>query len=198
MNHDCMTMTLKPKPNHPNESVQKSQNRKKHLKFGQMWRFGSLFSLSAMFVRSIRNTTLMLCTNYAKQFVRNTQNCGETNHGFCTIITQQLAHTSMLVHEFLSKNKTVIMSQPPYSPELASADFFLSPKLKTPMKGKSFAAIEEIKGNRNRNCWRHQKACFKSVSRIGKNAALHTHNWSLQPISQDYLSSFSHHLWCVC
>ena len=56
-----------------------------------------------------------------------------------------LAHTSMLVREFLVKNKTVLMSQPPYSPGLAPADFFLSPKLKTPMKGKHFATIEEIK-----------------------------------------------------
>ena len=55
------------------------------------------------------------------------------------------AHTSMLVREFLAKNKTVIMPQPPYSPDLAPADFFLFPKLKTPMKGKRFATIEEIK-----------------------------------------------------
>ena len=49
-----------------------------------------------------------------------------------------LAHTSMLVREFLAKNKTVIMPQPPYSPGLA-------PKLKTPTKGRHFATIEEIK-----------------------------------------------------
>ncbi|KAA1414165.1 hypothetical protein F0U44_22385, partial [Nocardioides humilatus] len=55
------------------------------------------------------------------------------------------AHTSMLVREFLAKNKTVIMPQPPYSPHLAPADFFLFPKLKTPMKGKRFATIEAIK-----------------------------------------------------
>ena len=57
------------------------------------------------------------------------QNCGKTNHGLW----------------FLVKNKTVIMPQPQYSPDLASADFFLFPKLKTPLKGKHFATIEEIK-----------------------------------------------------
>ena len=46
------------------------------------------------------------------------------------------AHTSMLVREFLVKYKTAIMTQPPYSPDLAPADFFLFPKLKTPMKGR--------------------------------------------------------------
>ena len=78
------------------------------------------------------------------------------------------AHTSMLVCEFFVKNKTVIMPQPPYSPDLATADFFLFLKLKTPMKGKRFATIEEIKKNRNRSCWRYQKTLFRSVSRIAK------------------------------
>ena len=55
------------------------------------------------------------------------------------------AYTSMLVREFLVKNKTVIMPQPPYSPDLAHADCFLFPKLKAPMKGKRFATIVEIK-----------------------------------------------------
>ena len=57
------------------------------------------------------------------------------------------ADTLMLVHELLAKNKTVVMPQAPYSPDLAPADFFLFPKLKTPMKGKSFATIEVIKRN---------------------------------------------------
>ena len=53
-----------------------------------------------------------------------------------------LAHISMLVLEFLAKNKTIIIPQAPYSPDLAPALF---PQLKTPMKGKCFATIEEIK-----------------------------------------------------
>ena len=63
------------------------------------------------------------------------------------MITNTPAHTSMLVHEFLLKNKAVIMPQLPlpYSSDLAPTDFFLFPKLKTPMKGKRFATIEEIK-----------------------------------------------------
>ena len=45
------------------------------------------------------------------------------NHGFCTMMTQQ----------FLAKNKTLIMPQPRYSPDLAPAGLFTFPKLKTPM-----------------------------------------------------------------
>ena len=39
------------------------------------------------------------------------------------------ADTFMLVREFLAKNKTVIMIQPPYTPGFVTADFFLFPKL---------------------------------------------------------------------
>ena len=55
------------------------------------------------------------------------------------------AHSSLLVRNFLAKNNTVIMPQPPYSPDLAPCDFFLFPRLKRPMKGRRFATIEEIK-----------------------------------------------------
>lgn len=55
------------------------------------------------------------------------------------------AHSSLLVRDFLAKNNTTIMPQPPYSPDLAPCDFFLFPKLKRPMKGRRFATIEEIK-----------------------------------------------------
>lgn len=49
------------------------------------------------------------------------------------------------MRDFLAKNNTTIMPQPPYSPDLAPCDFFLFPKLKRPMKGRRFATIEEIK-----------------------------------------------------
>ena len=45
----------------------------------------------------------------------------------------------------MAKSKVVIMPQPPYSSDLAPAEFFLFPKLRTPMKGKRFATIEEMK-----------------------------------------------------
>ena len=61
------------------------------------------------------------------------------------MITHKLTHTLMLVGEFLAKSKTVIIPQPPHSQNLAPADFFLFPKLKTPMKDDRFATIEDIK-----------------------------------------------------
>ena len=54
-------------------------------------------------------------------------------------------HTAILVCEYLNKNKTVIMLQPPFSADLCPADFFLFPKLKTLMKLRRSATIEKIK-----------------------------------------------------
>ncbi|UYV79064.1 hypothetical protein LAZ67_17000978 [Cordylochernes scorpioides] len=55
------------------------------------------------------------------------------------------AHTSLLVRDFLAKNNTLMMPQPPYSPDLAPCDFFLFPKLKRAMKGRRYATLDEIK-----------------------------------------------------
>ncbi|UYV79403.1 K02A2.6-like [Cordylochernes scorpioides] len=55
------------------------------------------------------------------------------------------AHTSLLVRDFLVKNNTLMIPQPPYSPDLAPCDFFLFPKLKRPMKGRRYATLDEIK-----------------------------------------------------
>ena len=57
------------------------------------------------------------------------------------------AHASLLIREFLAKQETIVVPQPPYSPDLAPADFFLFPKLKSTLKGRRFQKIEEIKEN---------------------------------------------------
>ena len=80
----------------------------------------------------------------AKQFVRNVQNYGKTSQGFYTNDNAP-AHTLMLAHEFLAEKKTVIMSQPSYTPKLTPAALFIFPKLKSAIKRKHFDMIEEIK-----------------------------------------------------
>jgi len=57
------------------------------------------------------------------------------------------AHALLLIGEFLAKQDTIVVPQPPYSPDLAPADFFLFPKLKSTLKGRQFQTIEEIKEN---------------------------------------------------
>jgi transposase len=51
---------------------------------------------------------------------------------------------SFLVRNFLAKNETTVVPQPPYSPDLAPADFFLFPKLKSTLKGRRFNTFDEI------------------------------------------------------
>ena len=82
-------------------------------------------------------TTVFLST---QNIDLNAKNFGKTNHGFCTVTTHQLAHRCLCV-SFRPKNKTVIMSPPTYSPNLATADFFLLQKPKTPLKKTRFATI---------------------------------------------------------
>src|SRR5215469_11371107 len=57
------------------------------------------------------------------------------------------AHASLLIREFLAKQETIVVPQPPYSRDLAPADFFLFPKSKSTLKGRRFQTVEEIKEN---------------------------------------------------
>lgn len=53
-------------------------------------------------------------------------------------------HSALLIRDYCTKNGMTVIPQPPYSPDLAPADFFLFPKLKRPMKGKRFESVDEI------------------------------------------------------
>ena len=46
---------------------------------------------------------------------------------------------------FLSDSKVPTIPQPLYSPDVAPLDFFLFPRLKTPMKGHHFVTVEKVK-----------------------------------------------------
>lgn len=54
------------------------------------------------------------------------------------------SHSSILVNQFLAKRQVTSIVHPPYSPDLAPADFFLFPKLKLHLKGTRFTSVEEI------------------------------------------------------
>lgn len=55
------------------------------------------------------------------------------------------AHTSLLVRQFLAKNRMTTLPHPPYSPDLAPSDFFLFPRMKRGMKGLRFHDVAEVK-----------------------------------------------------
>ena len=58
---------------------------------------------------------------------------------------------------FLGKHQITQVTQPLYSPDLMHYDFWLSPKLKSPLKGKRFQTVNEIQENWE-NCVRSQAA----------------------------------------
>lgn len=52
------------------------------------------------------------------------------------------AHTAAATLDFLMENGVRLVSHPPYSPDLATCDFFLFPKLKLQMRGNQFESAE--------------------------------------------------------
>ena len=54
------------------------------------------------------------------------------------------SHTSILTHQFLTINKFAVIPHPPYSPDLATCNFFLFPILKFKLIGRLFDNIDEI------------------------------------------------------
>ena len=158
--HGWISMTLRQKPNYPNKSVEKSQDGKTHAKFGQMWRFCSLFASIAMawsvmkschkVVRWIRNTNLKLCADCEKKFVRNAQICGRTNHWFCIMITHELMNQYLCVSNPVSK---IVFTG------LSSRWLFPLNKTEDTSEKK---AIEEMKEKFKR----YQKARFRSARSV--------------------------------
>ena len=56
-------------------------------------------------------------------------------------------HASYLVQSFLVKHQVTQVTQPPYSLDFISHDFWFFPRLKSPLKGKRFQAINKIQEN---------------------------------------------------
>ena len=62
------------------------------------------------------------------------------------VAPRQCAGSRIAPHPQLSgKNQTSVMPHPPYSPDLAPAEFFLFSKLKTTLKGRRFKTTEEFR-----------------------------------------------------
>ncbi len=53
-------------------------------------------------------------------------------------------HTSQKVQQFLAEKKIQVIPHPPYSPDLAPADYFLFPTLKRELAGQTLS-LDEFK-----------------------------------------------------
>jgi histone-lysine N-methyltransferase SETMAR len=78
-------------------------------------------------------------------------------------------HSSLPVRDFFAEHATTVLPHPPYSPDLAPADFFLFPKLKSTLKGRRFESIDAIKTNSLAHlCSIHKTAfqeCFRTLQK---------------------------------
>ena len=54
------------------------------------------------------------------------------------------AHCAIRVHQFVAQRGVPVFNHPPYSPDLAPADFFLFPRLKSITKVARFADVVAI------------------------------------------------------
>jgi hypothetical protein len=71
------------------------------------------------------------------------------------------SHTSLVVQQFLTKENNPVMTQPPYSPDLAPSDFWLFPTLKMVLQGTRFATMEDIKSNARAELRKIPKETFR-------------------------------------
>ena len=70
------------------------------------------------------------------------------------------SHTSLVVQQFLADKSIPVITQSPYSPDLAPSDFWLFPTQKMGLKGKRFATMEDIKSNATAELRRIPKEAF--------------------------------------
>ena len=76
------------------------------------------------------------------------QKVAATGNWWLAASSQQHAHSCIATHaEFFWKHQIIQVTQPPYSPDFPLWNFWLLPKLKSPLKGKRFQTINEIQEN---------------------------------------------------
>jgi transposase len=73
-------------------------------------------------------------------------------------MTKAPSHNATIIKQFLAQQKVTVLDYPPYSPDLAPADYFLFPKMKSHFKGHLFDSISDI-----------QKAVTSTVNIIAKD-----------------------------
>jgi len=71
------------------------------------------------------------------------------------------SHNAAIVKKFLANRNVAVLHHPPYSPDLAPANYFLFPKFKFPLKGRHFQTVKEI-----------QCAVTRKLNNISKTSSL--------------------------
>ena len=82
-------------------------------------------------------------------------------HFFTTLQPTGLANTSLVLQQFLTDKSIPVITQPPYSPDLAPSDFWLFPALRMGLKETRFATMEDIKSNATPELRKIPKEAFR-------------------------------------
>jgi len=78
--------------------------------------------------------------------------------GWFLLHDNTLSHNETIVKQSLAQRKVTVLNHPPYSPDLAPADYFLFPKVKSHLKGHLFDLILDI-----------QKGVISTLNTIAKD-----------------------------
>jgi len=73
-------------------------------------------------------------------------------------------HRSVLVKEVLAKSNVATLEHPPYSPDLSPADFYLFPRLKSALKGRSVCDATDVIKNATKELKRLLQNDFQGCS----------------------------------
>ncbi len=63
---------------------------------------------------------------------------------WCLLHDNAPSHNALFIRQFLAKKNVTVLHHPPYSPDLAPADYFLFPRLKIHLKGHRFHDVSAI------------------------------------------------------
>ena len=111
-----------------------------------------------------------------------------------SFITTGSAHASHLVQSFLAKHQITPVTQALYGPDLTPCDFWLCPKLKSPLKGKRFQTTDEIQKNTTGQLMVSGRAVWgpKVPTLKGRGLRHHCHMYSVSCILSllQYMSLF--------
>ena len=122
------------------------------------------------------------------------------SHGQLVIGSFTKTHSCIMsCAEFLAKHQITQAIQPLYSPDLAPCDFWLFPKLKSPLKGKRFQTVDEIQENMTEqlmaiptkdfvDCFEQWKGC--RVNCVRSQGAYFERNWGIIVLCSVFLISY--------
>ena len=104
------------------------------------------------------------------------------------------AYVSHLMQSFLAEHQITQVTQPPYSPDLAPCDFWLFPKLKSPLKGKRFQTVDEMQENKTGQLMVIERTVWGPKGLLGRGLRRHCPMYKVSCIFFNKCLYFSYYM----